>query len=139
MKNKILKIYKEQKSVILYLFFGGCTTLINIVCYFCFYRILGVSNFMSTVIAWVVGVLFAFVTNSKYVFESKAAGYKEKLYEMASFYGCRLMTGVMDVAIMLIAVDWMGWHDLLWKVISNVLGIIINYVASKYVIFKDKS
>ena len=134
--KKLKNLLLQYKSVILYLIFGGCTTLVNIVCYFVCYRMLWISNLASTAIAWFASVLFAFVTNRTYVFGSQAKEYRERLRELLSFFACRGMTGVMDMAIMYITVDCMNMNSLLWKIVSNILVIIINYTASKLIIFK---
>lgn len=70
------KLYIKYKSEILYLFFGGCTTLVNIACYYVLYRQLHFANFASTIAAWVVSVAFAYITNRQYVFESEVKGIK---------------------------------------------------------------
>ena len=132
------ELYDKYKSIILYLFFGGCTTVINIASYFVVCEILLINNFSSTVIAWFVSVLFAFFTNKKYVFESNCKDLKEKCKELFSFFACRFMTGILDVIIMVIAVDYMQWNNMLWKIISNIIVIIINYIASKYFIFVNR-
>ncbi len=134
--KKISELFKKYKEIILYLFFGGLTTVINILCYFLFYEIFGVSNIISTVISLIVSILFAFVTNKIYVFESRTATKEETLKEVFSFFFFRLLTGVLDVAIMFVAVDLMKMSGTLWKIISNILVIILNYVASKLVVFK---
>lgn len=133
--KEIKALYAKYKSIILYLFFGGCTTLINIVFYYVLYNLLSLENVPSTIIAWFVSVLFAFVTNRRYVFEQDDNTASRRLRDFCSFVGCRLATGIMDVGIMYFAVDRMHWNSLLWKIISNILVIIINYIASKYLIF----
>lgn len=133
----LFKLYNKYRSAILYLFFGGCTTLVNIICYYVLYQHMNVSNLLSTVTAWLVSVLFAYATNRTLVFESKASGVKALAYEIAAFFGCRLATGIMDTVIMVFAVDCMHWNSLLWKIISNVLVVIVNYIASKWFIFKS--
>ena len=120
---------------ILYLIFGGLTTLINIVAYFVCYNLLEISNVTSNIIAWVVAVFFAFVTNKVYVFESKS---KSILYELSTFLACRLGTGVLDLGIMYFTVDILKWNALLMKIISNVIVIVLNFVFSKMIIFKKK-
>lgn len=129
-------LFKKYKQVILYLFFGGCTTLINIVVYALLYRVLQIANVPSTIAAWLVSVIFAFVTNRSLVFESRETELRGRLRELVSFFGCRVLTGVLDVIIMAVAVDMLGWNGLLWKLISNVLVIILNYLASKFLIFR---
>ena len=100
------------------------------------YRGLQVANVPSTVAAWVLSVLFAFFTNRSLVFESRESSAAGRWREFVSFFGCRVLTGLLDVLIMAAAVDWMGWNGLLWKLISNVIVIVLNYLASKFFIFK---
>jgi len=130
--NKGLKIYNQYKMPILYIFFGGLTTLINIVAYFVAYNICKISNVPSTVIAWILSVIFAFITNKLYVFESKS---KSLLYEISTFFACRLGTGILDVAIMYVSVDILFFNALIMKILSNVLVIVLNYIFSKLIIF----
>lgn len=137
--KKLLALYTAYKQPILYLFFGGCTTLINIIFYYVLYHLCSVGNVPSTILAWVVSVLFAFVTNKLFVFESKRRDRSGALAELMSFFGFRILTGILDVAIMAFAVDLMGWNGLLWKIISNVIVIILNYIASKFVVFKKQA
>ena len=83
-------------------------------------------------------MLFAFFTNRRFVFESRETTAAGRWREFVSFFGCRVATGVLDVVIMAVAVDLMGWNGLVWKLISNVLVIVLNYVASKWLIFRKK-
>ncbi len=132
MKN----IMRKYRQLLLYLFFGVCTTIINTVAYGVFYEALTISNVLSTIIAWLLAVIFAFITNKIFVFQSKNAGATGTIKELVSFFSCRLLTGVLDVAIMVVAVDCMNGNSLFWKLISNVIVTIINYIASRLLIFK---
>ncbi len=134
-----LSLYARYKEAILYLFFGGLTTLVNIVSYAAFARVLKMDVVAGTVLAWIVSVVFAYATNKTFVFESRTHGILEFLRESLSFFGCRLATGVMDVAIMYVSVDVMGLNDILMKIASNVLVVILNYVFSKLLIFRRAS
>ena len=138
MRERCLLLWKKYKEFILYLFFGVCTTLINMVCYGVLFEKCGISNVISTVISWLVAVLFAFVTNKLLVFESKSTAGRDLIREILSFFGCRLASGVLDVAIMFVAVDVMHRHSILWKLIANVVVIVMNYVTGKWLVFKDK-
>ncbi len=131
----IADLFRRYKSFIAYVFFGICTTLVNLFCYRLFYFVLGVSNVPSTVIAWLFAVLFAFITNKLWVFESKSFAITTVFPELVKFFICRVATGLLDVFVMWIAVDKMKWNAMAWKLISNVLVIVLNYVASKLVIF----
>ena len=138
MKDKIKKLYTKYKSIILYVIFGAGTPLVNIVTYFVMYNLLSAPNVPSDIVAWIISVLFAFVTNRRYVFEQTDNSVRRLARDFVSFVGCRLATGVLDVVIMYLSVDVMGWNGLVWKIISNVIVIVLNYIASKYFIFKKE-
>ena len=134
----LVNLFKKYKSFIAYAFFGVCTTFVNLLCYRMFYFILGISNVPATVLAWLFAVLFAFVTNKLWVFDSKSFALTIFLPELLKFLICRVATGVLDVGIMWLVVDKMQWNAMLWKLISKVIVIVLNYVASKLVIFVKK-
>lgn len=136
--SHIYFLFKKYKPLILYVFFGIATTIINVVCYNLCYNYLVISNVISTCIAWLAAVLFAFVTNKLFVFDSKSFAAKVIIYELTTFFSCRLLTGVMDIAIMFVCVDLLRLNPILWKIFANVLVIIFNYIASKLIIFKSK-
>ena len=135
---------KEQKNVgdlretILYLFFGFGTVGVNVLSYALLYDVLKISNLWSSLIAWLVAVIFAYVTNQKYVFGTTPSSAGEYAKEFLNFFTCRTLTGVLDIVIMLIAVDYMHWNDVVWKLISSIIVTIVNYFASKYFIFSKK-
>ena len=136
MFKMLFALFKKYKAPILYLFFGGVTTVINIAVYDLLYYVVGASNDLSNVISWIITVTVAYITNKLWVFESRGTGTKTLLREITSFFGCRAATGVMDFAIMHIGVDILAYPAFLLKVISNIIVIILNYVASKLIIFK---
>ena len=132
----IKDLFIKYKSLIMYAVFGALTTVVNMASYYLCYNILHIPNVPSTVIAWVLAVAFAFITNKLWVFDSPSFDAQTLKHEIPTFFGARLATGVLDVAIMYLAVDRMHWNPTFWKLVSNVLVIIINYIASKLVIFK---
>ena len=134
--NTIFKFILKYKDLISYAFFGVWTTVINIVTYYLLYNIFEFSNVLSNCIAWVVAVVFAYITNKLYVFNSKSFKFDLLLKEVISFFGCRFLTGVLDVVIMYLAVDVYSLNSTVWKIISNILVIIINFIAGKLVVFK---
>ena len=134
--NKIIEALRKNKQLLLYLFFGICTTAINTICYWLLYDVLPFGNLLSTILAWLAAVIFAFITNKLFVFESKRTSTQDCINEVVSFFGCRLLTGILDVVIMAVAVDMLQCDGLLWKLISNIIVTIINYIASKFWIFK---
>ena len=128
-----------MKQLILYGIFGVLTTVLNIFAYWALTRALGLAVVPSTVIAWTVAVFFAYYTNRKYVFRSTESSFMGMLREAAYFFGARITTGVIDVIIMYVFVDVLGFHDVFIKTASNVLVVILNYVFSKLIIFKGES
>lgn len=134
--EKIKELYNKYKEILMYLIFGVLTTVVNIVSYFLLARILHIDTVVSTVIALILSILFAYITNKIFVFESKTNTAKELLKEIISFFGCRAFTGVLDVAFMYITVDVFNLNDMIMKIISNIVVIIVNYVFSKLIIFK---
>ncbi len=137
-KMKWKKLYEKYKNIILYGIFGVFTTLVNIVTYWVLAHPLHMEVMLSTVAAWFAAVLFAYFTNRKWVFHSKACTQKEITKEVGSFFACRLATGIVDWLCMLIFVDALQFNDVMIKVAANVIVIALNYVASKMVIFKHK-
>jgi len=127
--------FNKYREVLFYLFFGGCTTLVNIVSFFLL-RLIKLSLYSSNIIAWFLSVLFAFITNKLFVFESKGKSKKEVTKECLSFFGFRLLSLLFDMGIMYLLIDVLSWNEIVSKVLSNIFVIIINYVFSKLFIFK---
>ena len=132
----IKELLKKYKFIILYGIFGVLTTIVNIATYGILYRCFDVSNIVSNIIAWVMSVLFAFVTNKLWVFESKSFNFSLFIKELGSFTVCRLATGVLDLGIMFLGVDLLEGPAMILKVVSNIIVIILNYVMSKFFVFK---
>ena len=132
----IKQLYEKYKAIIMYGIFGVLTTAVNIVMYNLCYNIIGLSNTLSNIIAWIIAVAFAYFTNKIWVFESKSWQWNVVRREAHAFVSCRLATGIMDIVIMFVFVDILCYNAMLMKVISNVLVIILNYIFSKLIIFK---
>ena len=135
----IIKYYNKYKEVSNYLIFGVLTTVINYVAYIICAKAIKIELIISTAIAWFISVLFAYITNKKYVFESKTTKKLEIFRELISFFFFRIVSGIIDIIIMYVSVDLMGINDLIMKLISNFIVIALNYIFSKLFIFKDKS
>lgn len=136
--EKIIDLYKKYKEVINYLFFGFLSTMVNLITYYiCVITILNPNNpvelQIANIIAWVVAVIFAYIVNRKYVFESKE---KNKAKEATKFIGSRVLTLLLDMFVMWLGVTIIGASDKIFKMISQVLVIIGNYIISKLFVFK---
>lgn len=137
--SKIKVLFFKYKSFIMYAFFGVCTTLVNWVSYFLLYNVAKIPNVPSTIVAWLLAVAFAFITNKLWVFDSKSFNSKTLIHEIWTFIAARLLTGVLDVGVMYLTVDILGWNAMLWKLLSNIIVIIINYILSKMIVFKKEN
>lgn len=124
---------KITREIFWYVFFGVLTTLINIVAYWILYYGISVTNTISTIIAWVLSVIFAYVTNRLWVFEK---GNKSTLKEATEFFMARVSTGVLDLLIMHLFVEVLLLEGGIIKILSNVIVIVLNYLLSKLFVFK---
>ena len=137
MIQKIRALLEKYWDVITYLFFGVLTTVVNYVIYLPVYNLLGLSAAVSNAIAWVVAVAFAYLTNKPFVFRSHDWSAKTVVPELTKFVGCRLASGVMETVILFVTVDLLGGNGNLWKLVTSVLVVILNYLASKLLVFKQ--
>ena len=135
---KLKEMMEKYKDIFPYAIFGILTTIINIVVYLFFAHILKKEVMLSTLAAWFLSVLFAYVTNRKWVFHSGVLTFSNIIREAVAFFICRLATGIADILIMFIFVNIFHFNDLFIKIISNIAVIILNYVASKWIIFNHK-
>ena len=135
---KLKEMMEKYKDIVPYAIFGILTTIINIVVYLFFAHILKKEVMLCTLAAWFLSVLFAYVTNRKWVFHSGVLTFSNIIREAVAFFICRLATGIADILIMFIFVNIFHFNDLFIKIISNIAVIILNYVASKWIIFNHK-
>ena len=136
--ERIVQLIKQYWSILSYLFFGVVTTAVNMAVYYVCYHLCGLSSDGSTIIAWVIAVSTAFLTNKPFVFGSHDWSMKVLLPETGSFFGCRLGSGLVELLLMHITVEMLGWPGMLMKLLVNVIVVILNYVASKLLVFRNK-
>ena len=145
MMNKLVEIWKKHKEVLSYLIFGVLTTLVNVGLFMILTACTPMETGTANAIALAASILFAYVTNKLWVFESRKTGLAA-VREFITFIACRLATGLLDQFVVVAGVDWLGGaiglaENVLWagavKIFANVLVIIANYVFSKLLIFKN--
>lgn len=124
-----------SREIISYLFFGVLTTVVNFVVYFGMVKA-RVDYRISTAAAWLISVLFAFVVNKIFVFQSGNMQLVYVFKELFSFAACRALSGVMEMAFMIVMVSWMGVGEYISKLLVSIIVMIVNYVLSKFFIFK---
>lgn len=139
MWNTLKRLLNQYRSILIYLIFGVLTTIVNYLVYLPCYNLLGLSASVSNGIAWVFAVAFAYLTNKPFVFESKDWSAKQVIPELTRFVGTRIASGVSETVILLLAVDMMGWNGNIWKLITSVMVMVINYVGSKLLVFRKKA
>ncbi|MCC8162838.1 MAG: GtrA family protein [Lachnospiraceae bacterium] len=136
--DRLKEVLCQYKSIVMYLFFGVCTTLVNLIVYYLCAHIANTGTMPGTIIAWIAAVLFAYLTNRTWVFGSEETTMSGIVNEIIRFFGCRLATGVVDWLCMFIFATLLTWNDIIVKVGANILVIILNYVASKVIIFRKR-
>lgn len=136
--KKILELYKKYKEIINYMIFGGLATLVNFISYYIFARTLNVDEVISSGLSWFCAVLFAYVTNKLFVFESKKDSKKEMIKEMISFFLARIVSGALcDVGTFALMVKVLNINDIIAKLVTQVMVVIVNYIFSKLIFKKE--
>lgn len=137
--EKIKTLWNKYKEIINYLIFGVLTTLVNYISYIVLAKVCNIDYMVSTVIAQVISIIFAYVTNKIFVFKTKGLSTKEFFKEMFSFFGFRILSLFLDMGFMYIFVDILHLNDIIMKLVSNVLIVIANYIFSKLFVFRNKT
>lgn len=123
-----------SKETILYILYGVGTSAVDFLT-FSFLVVLGFGSVASNSVAWVVAVLYAFIVNKIFVFKSKAPSKTGLLREFVLFVGGRAFTLVLSDLILAVA-EAMDWNVFAAKIIGMILTVVINYIFSKFIIFK---
>lgn len=136
--KKLRDLVSQHKDLISYLFFGVLTTLVNYLVYLPLLNWAGLSGALSNAVAWVISVVFAFLTNKPFVFHSNDWHFKTVVSEFVKFVGCRLGSGLVETAIILLFVDLWMFDGNTVKLVTSVLVVILNYIGSKLLVFRKK-
>lgn len=134
--KKLRALIEKHYDILAYLFFGVLTTVVNYIVYLPCYNWLHYSAAASNVIAWVAAVAFAYLTNKPFVFRSHDWSAKTVVPELTKFVGSRIASGALETAIIFVTVDCLLWNGNVMKLVTSVLVVILNYVASKLLVFR---
>lgn len=135
----IMGLYAEYKEIINYLIFGCFSTIVNFISYFIFARIIGIDEVISSGLSWFCSVVFAYITNKLFVFESKGKTKKGLIKEATSFFLSRVISGILcDVGTFALMVKVLNINDIISKIVTQIMVVVVNYVFSKFIIFKKK-
>ena len=142
--KKRIALFTKYKEILLYLLFGVATTAVNFVIYSLLVELLNCNMTLSNTVAWFGAVVFAFFTNKLLVFESKQFTPAVLLKEVLSFFGARVVSGIIEIVLpellfnLGLDAEIFGVRGLAAKALVSVIVIILNYVFSKLFIFKKK-
>ena len=131
--NVFNPFYKRYREQLLYLFFGLMTTVVSIGS-FAIIAMTGIPVLINNIISWILSVLFAYITNRTWVFNSKS---EDIVKELSSFAGGRLLTLAIEEAILLIFVTLLNLNALAVKIVAQIIVILLNYIISKLFVFKE--
>ena len=132
-------LYLKNKEVINYLIFGALTTVVSFISYYLFAKVLLMDEVISNIFSWFFSVLFAYITNKLFVFESKTFEKKNLFKEIISFFLARILTCLLcDVLIFALFVKIFKINDIISKLITQIIVIVLNYLFSKLYIFRKK-
>lgn len=134
--KKCRESINKYRDILSYLFFGGLTTLVNFLVYYPLLNWVDLSATLSNGIAWVAAVAFAYLTNKPFVFQSHDWSAKTVGPELTKFVGSRFASGLLETVIIAITVDWLAWNGNIIKLVTSVLVVILNYAASKLLVFR---
>lgn len=132
------KIFNYE--MISYLIAGVLTTIVNYVVFFVMPRFEsnGLDVLLANTVAWILAVIFAFIVNKIFVFDSPSWNKKIIFKEAIPFFVCRLLSLLFDNLFVFVTIGLLNLNEPLFKLLSNVFVLLANYFASKFIIFKKK-
>ena len=135
MFGKMKELLYKHRHVVIYLLFGLLTTTVNYLVYIPMWHLAGLPAWLCNISAWCAAVIVAFVTNKPYVFESHDWSFRVTATEFVKFFSSRLISGLMETAIIFITVDNMGFNGIVMKLLTSAVVLVINYITSKFIVF----
>jgi len=133
----IRDFYDKHESVLLYIIVGGLTTAVSIAAQY-IPAYFGLPTRVNTTVSWICAVTFAFFANKVWVFKDKSYSRRDWLGQAAGFYGARLVTYFLELGFMVLTVDVLKYSEYIMKLIAQVFILVVNYLFSKFVVFRKK-
>lgn len=137
MYSKLCEFAKKYWDLIVYLLFGILTTAVNYIVYLPLLNVFLLPGSLSNAIAWAVAVAFAFLTNKPFVFKSRDWSAKVVMPELIKFIGSRAGSGLAETVIIFLTVDILDWNGNVWKMITSILVVVLNYISSRMFVFRS--
>lgn len=136
--DKIKQLISTNMALINYVIFGVLTTAVNLIVFWVANTPLHLYYLVANLIAWFLSVVFAFFTNKYFVFKSRTIGWKPFLKEFLLFLWMRVLSGVFDMGSMFAMVSLLKIDDVIAKILTQFVIVMLNYTFSKVVIFKER-
>ena len=130
------KLFERYRELISYGFWGAATTVVNYIVYFLCTRALAIDPVPSNIAAWCAAVVFAYVVNKLFVFESRSWRRSVVFREVWQFVSARLLSGALETLGVFVFVTLLHFHDAVVKIALSVLVVLANYVLSKWIVFR---
>lgn len=138
MMERTVGLFNKYKEIILYVVFGGLTTIVNFIVFFSL-NMFGMNYLMRNAIAIIVSIMFAYITNKICVFNTESNSIKSIVLEFTKFISCRGFSALCDMFCMYVIVSLMNLSEIFAKIVTGIIVILLNYVFSKYFIFKKET
>lgn len=130
-------LFNRYREMIAYLFWGIITTIVNLMVFIGLHYLTNINYQVNNVIAWIISVLVAYLSNKKYVFHSKTTSIKQTITQMSSFFGGRLASLLVEQVILWVGIALLSGNQIIVKIIDNVIIVVLNYFWSKWAVFKN--
>lgn len=135
----IKKLYKKYEELVMYVIVGVCTMIVSLVSYYIIANPLGLYYQTANIISWILAVAFAYMTNKKFVFKSPYSGMHNTVKEMSSFVSSRVASLLAEILSMYFFVQICQIDDNIVKLMNQVLVTVLNYIFSKFWVFRKSS
>ncbi len=136
LKSNLNALFEKNREIILYLIFGGCAFIISVGSFIILTVFIRLNELIANIISWILAVCFAFLTNRNWVFQKKTATIRETGRQFVDFISSRILTLIIEEAIILIFITQMGLNSIAVKIIAQIIVIVLNYLLSKNFVFR---
>ena len=131
-----MRLLSKYRELIVYVIVGVITTIVSLLSYYLFAYTLEIQYLISNFLSWVCAVVFAYITNKVWVFQNYDFALSNIVKEIVAFIGARIATLGVDMLIMFVMVDMLSLQDLVAKITVQVIVTILNYILSKFLVFR---
>jgi putative flippase GtrA len=136
MMHKVISYAQKHREIVTYIVFGVLTTAVNYLVFLFSCEMLNMSATASNIVAWILAVLFAFLTNKPFVFKTKSWSRRVVIPEFVKFVACRIGSGILETGFLFVTVDCINWNGSVLKLIASGFVMVLNYISGRRVAFK---